>query len=331
MVPAATFYGFRIVGSCHGRRRRVDMRRALPSYAACDEQADVSREGYLSHFIFPKEFDNLLLSTGSPKGYDGPCCSSYLRFDVDYADDLGNALQATRRLVCTILERYRDLGEDDLTTHFSGSKGFHLEAPLAWNPPPSTTFNRVSRRLAEKLTGLADVKIDMGIYDKVRPFRAPNSLHPKTGLHKRRLTHGELMGLSISRIMELAKQPNPFALPWPAGADPVAVAEWQQVEEEVRLEMEGQNQRKTVTNGAPKLNRSTLAFIREGAGEGDRHRLLFSAAANLAEFGCPPALAHALLSDPGLDCALSPSDVRRQIDCGLEHKQGSPQEVPHGV
>jgi hypothetical protein len=46
---------------------------------------------------------------------------------------------------------------------------------------------------------------------------------------------------------------------------------------------------------------------------------LFSAAANLAEFGCPPALAHALLTETALDSGLPPNDVRRQIDCGLSH------------
>ena len=30
---------------------------------------------------------------------------------------------------------------------------------------------------------LAAVTIDAGIYDRVRAFRAPNSRHPKTGLH----------------------------------------------------------------------------------------------------------------------------------------------------
>jgi hypothetical protein len=47
--------------------------------------------------------------------------------------------------------------------------------------------------------------------------------------------------------------------------------------------------------------------------------LLFSAAANLAELGCSLALAEALLSDAALDSGLSPSDVRRQIECGVNH------------
>jgi hypothetical protein len=79
-----------------------------------------------------------------------------------------------------------------------------------------------------------------------------------------------------------------------------------------------------VANGDPKLNRQTTDFIRDGADAGDRHRLLFSAAANLGEFGCPPALAHALLTEAALDSGLSPSDVRRQIECGLNYKNSGP-------
>ena len=54
--------------------------------------------------------------------------------------------------------------------------------------------------------------------------------------------------------------------------------------------------RAAVANGMPTLNRQTLDFIRDGADIGNLHRLLFSAAANLAEFACPPTLAHALLT-----------------------------------
>ena len=49
-----------------------------------------------------------------------------------------------------------------------------------------------------------------------------------------------------------------------------------------------------MASGTPTLNRQTLDFIRDGAEAGDRHRLLFSAAANLGEFGCLSDLAHAL-------------------------------------
>ena len=66
------------------------------------------------------------------------------------------------------------------------------------------------------------------------------------------------------------------------------------------------------------LNRKTIDFIRHGAADGERARRLFSAAANLAEFACPEELAFALLTEAGLDTGLPPSEVKRQILCGLE-------------
>jgi hypothetical protein len=51
---------------------------------------------------------------------------------------------------------------------------------------------------------------------------------------------------------------------------------------------------------------------------------VFSAAANLAEFGCPPALAHALLTESALDSGLAPNDVRRQIECGMSSVPSDP-------
>ena len=64
-----------------------------------------------------------------------------------------------------------------------------------------------------------------------------------------------------------------------------------------------------------------MAFIRDGAENGDRHRRLFSAAANLGDFGCSFDLAFALLAESALDSGLPPADVRRQIECGLKHRE----------
>ena len=161
--------------------------------------------------------------------------------------------------------------------------------------------------------------IDSGVYDKVRPFRAPNSRHPKTGRHKARLRLDELTGLSLERILTLAESPEPFDVPAPAGRCERAAADWLDAERWVREQAEAKAQRRAQSDGTATLNRLTLDFIRNGASEGDRHRLLFSAAANLREFGCPPVLAYALLTDAGLDSGLPPSEVRRQIDCGLAH------------
>ena len=319
MTTSDCHYGYHIVGNLWGRRRLVEADRAFTAYCACDA-ATVESEAYLSAFRFPHPFRTWMESNRTPKGYAGACGSPWLWFDIDQADDLDGALRATRRLVGALLDRYRALDDDDLLTFFSGSKGFHVGLPLTWGPTPSLTFHLAAKCFAEGLAGMAGVTIDAGVYDRVRAFRAPNSRHPKTGLHKRRLSLDELTHLSIDRVRDLARSPLPFDLPTPSAIDPTAAADWAAAEALASQQAEGKAQRRAdaSTNG-PTLNRSTLDYIRDGAAEGDRHRLLFSAAANLAEFACPPALAHAFLTDAGRDSGLSPSDVARQIDCGLGH------------
>jgi hypothetical protein len=64
-----------------------------------------------------------------------------------------------------------------------------------------------------------------------------------------------------------------------------------------------------------------MDFIRGDAPTENRAVALFSAAANLAEHGCPPGLALALLEEVSLDAGLPPTEVRRQIECGLNFKR----------
>jgi hypothetical protein len=106
-------------------------------------------------------------------------------------------------------------------------------------------------------------------------------------------------------------------LPTPTRHSDQAAADWQAAAEQVAREGEAKAARHAAGNGSPILNRSTLDYIRNGADQGDRHRLLYSAAANLAEFGCTPALAVALLEESALDSGLPPKDIRRGIECGL--------------
>jgi hypothetical protein len=235
-------------------------------------------------------------------------------------------------LAAGILDRYRTLDESDLLLFFSGSKGFHVGLPFSWNPEPSATFHRIARRLAENLAVATGAIIDTGVYDKVRLFRAPNSRHPKTGLYKRHFSFKELLNLDIARIRQLAAEPEPFALPAVSVADPQALADWQEAARAVEREAEAKGKRQAgLANGTPTLNRATLDCICNGADipQGDRHRRIFSAAANLAEFNCSPALAFALLTEAGLDSGLPPAEVRRQIECGLNHgRKGAGDALP---
>jgi hypothetical protein len=322
-------YGFWIKGPTDAPRRLVNAAAALAGYAACDPKANLESEAYLSGFTYSEDFRRQLNGTGSVRGFDGECWTPFIVFDIDRPDNLEAALVDARRLTAAILRRFPTLDENDLLLFFSGSKGFNVALPTFWNPVPSVAFHRATRHFAEHLAELAGVAIDPAVYVKTQPLRAPNSRHAKTGLHKRRLSFEELTGLSVEGIRQLAKRPEPFELTTPAKPCDQAETDWRDAIQAAEKQTEGKAERReTAANGTPRLNRATLEFIHDGATVGDRHRLLFSAAANLAEFSCPPALAHALLTEPALDCGLSPSDVLRQIDCGLKHTRPIPLATP---
>lgn len=319
METSNTFrYGFRIVGPCSNDRKLVDAVQAFDAYASCDPRARVESEAYLSAFQFGDEFREHMNANVTTKGYTGPCWARFLWFDID-REDRQVALNDTRHLIQHIRD-HMSLEPEHILAFFSGSKGFHVGIPTAlWNPEPSPDFHKVARAFCEGVAERAEMSIDTGVYDRVRAFRAPNSRHPKTSLQKRQIDAAALLTLSLDAVLEIAKTPEPFDVPEPSPKDTDwnISADWETATKRVREKIQAVHDYRQCTEGAPHLNRATLQFIREGASVGDRHRLLFSAAANLAEFGCPAELAHALLTEAGLDSGLPPKEIRRQIECGL--------------
>lgn len=340
-------HGYRIVGPCSAERRLVDWSAAFRAYAECDPRARVESEAYLSAFTFGDDFAEHLRATGSTRGFAGVCWAPWLWFDIDHEPTAGGidaALQNARKLAVALSDRY---GVDDggQLWFYSGAKGLHAGIPTAlWAPAPSADFHRVARRLAETIAEAAGVLIDVSVYDKVRAFRAPNSRHPGTGRHKVRLTADELMHWGGAAILSRAEKPAPFELPdVPADSADFLVAHWDTAAVQVREQTEAAAQRRaamTDGNGAAKLNKLTLDFIRNGAapgaiGAGDenrqrgagRHRLCYSAAANLAELGAPLPLCFALLEESALDCGMPPADVRRAVENGWASMQPGVRDV----
>lgn len=318
-------HGFRIVGPCSGDRRRVDARTAFLAYCHCDEKAGVEREAYLSAFQFDTGFAEHLARTGSPAGFDGSTWAPYLHLDVDRDESAGGiarALADTKRLVDTLDERYA-VPRCVLLPFVSGGKGFHLGIPTAlWAPSASTDFHAVARQFAETIAAEAGVAVDVGVFDRVRAFRAPNSRHPKTGLHKRFVPVEILDTVTVNGVLDLARKPEPFD---PPSTDGVAsadflVATWDAAGRAVTANAAAAEQRRQeVASGkrAVTLNRKTRDFLNGEVEVGERHPRLYSAAANLAELGCPLSAVRALLTEPALDLKLPPKDVERAIDNGF--------------
>ncbi|MCB9852652.1 MAG: DNA primase [Phycisphaerales bacterium] len=315
-------YGFRVVGNATEARRLTNWAAAFEAHAACDDRAELDRQSFLSIYRFGDDFREHLKRFDSPKGYRGSCFADWIWIDIDREGDLRRALDDTRRLVVGIAERY-GIDTDALLTFFSGGKGYHVGIPSAlWTPEPSDRHSETCKRFAVSLAERLGIEIDRTVFDRQRLFRAPNSRHPKTSLHKRRLSADELLHLSPDAIRQLAEAPDAFEIPTRAARSEQAAADWRDAAETIERARTAKSERRR--QGAT-LNRNTLDFIRDGATPGERHARLFSAAANLAEFDCTPELAHALLTESGLDCGLSPSDVRRQIDCGLNYDGGNEQ------
>jgi hypothetical protein len=313
LEPSAFPYGFRVVDGRDQERRLCDFNAAFVAHLGDDERADNGKEVYLSAYQFSQDFREYLKTHGTTKGFSGPTWSPWLWFDID-RDSFHDAMTDARRLVGFLCDRWT-IDAESLLLFFSGRKGFHIGLPTSlWNAQPAAAFHEYTKHFAKSLASLADVVVDDGVYDRVRLFRAPNSRHQRSGLRKRRLTADEFFRLSADAMLTQAQEPQESELPKPVPLGERAAADWTDAVSFMHKHAEAVSLK---GSDDARLNALTRVFINEGATSGDRHRLLYSAARNLAEFACPAALAHALLTPPGLDSGLSPSDVRRQIDCGL--------------
>ena len=322
MTTATDFrFGFRVLDGRDKPRRLTDAGAAWAAHAARDPRCELHRECYLSAFQFDSRFGDFLTATGSTKDYAGPCWSPWLWWDIDRDGDDAGAIDAARRLCMAIIDA-AGVNDADVLAFYSGRKGYHLGAPTAlWMPTPGPDYHRIARRFAELIAERAGVTIDSGVYAIVQLFRAPNSRHPRTGLHKRRITVDELMHLTPDAIAQLARQPEPFDTPTPDYHSEAAAQLWTEATRHVRDAAAVLAARKAANAGPGRLNRATLDYIRDGAAQGDRHRLLYSAAANLAELGAPHALCVGLLETSALDCGLTPKDVAHAIENGWRKVQ----------
>jgi hypothetical protein len=319
--------GHRVVGDKWARRRLVNWRAALAAYAACDPRAELDREAFLTHFHFPADpFRSHCGGEGSEKGYNGPCGADWLFWDIDRPDDLPAALCDARRLCGTILDRHRELDDNDPLIFLSGGKGLHVGIPMTWHPEPSPSFHAVARRFCLDLAEAAGVEADPSIYSKCRLFRAPNSRHAKTGLYKRRLTLDELTHLKPEAVVELARHPEWFDLP----AGPVtftsAADAWARASQAV--------ERRVVERrgfaGRERLSAFARRFIRDAELDPTQREVsTFRVAAELGEL----TLAHgvetlvlALLEEPALDSGLTPGEVKHAIESGLAHARRQREE-----
>ena len=314
--------GFRVVGPKWGRRRLTILDNAFAAAVAADASSYPEAESYLSAYAFGLEFADHLEAAGSTANYAGPVGAHRLNFDLD-RDDLAEAVFDAARLAAYHADRY-ELNYDDLQVYFSGRRGIHLEIPAGlFGAAPSRTLPAAFKRLAGSLAAQVDVVIDTSVYDAVRLFRAPNSRHPDTNLHKIPLDIDTLFHCRPERMLDLARSPRPGAAPDPEDfrPHPRAVADYQEAASGLLLPTYGGGVRNAGGDGGDGGNASvrgyTETFIRCGAVKNERNTELTRAAKNLTDFNTAADLIHALLREPAERQGARPIDVRAVVDAAV--------------
>ncbi len=319
MLDSKNFrFGFRTLGR-DAERRQTEWRSAFAAHVAADPKAATPGECFLSHFQFGDEFREHVAATNSTAGYTGPTWAEWLAFDIDVAGDIDEALRQGRRLAAWLVARFK-IEPDDVMIFYSGSKGFHiLLRSSLWDGHPAKEFHKFARQFAEVLAANADVKIDTGVYARVNLLRAPNSRHGKTGRHKVQLSFEELQSHTPDEIYAIAAGPRVGWIPEHTPYSQEAADCWAEVCRLVDDDATATTERRASGSKSGKLNPTTRAFLTDGAFVGDRHRELFSCAANFGEFSSVEELTFAILTPAGLNSGLTTSEVQRQISCGLRH------------
>jgi len=157
-----------------------DNRRVRPS----EDIHVVDREAYSSLFCYDVDIKEYLKKEGSVSGYNGNTYGKYFALDIDSSD-----LEGLISKMSGFLD-YLEEKEVNYYLFFSGNKGFHIYIPKEYVDYPkhlSSSWNVLSHLFAKKMQSkfeeLEDY-IDLAVYDKVRLFRLPFSVHPKSGRKK---------------------------------------------------------------------------------------------------------------------------------------------------
>jgi hypothetical protein len=306
-----------VVGSPTNGREVVRWADQFRDFHELAEHVDPRREAYLSLYSYPlSDYGPHYVRAGrSPRGYLGPAACPYLLFDLDRGADLASALADARTLVRFLLARYGANVDDGLAAYFSGAKGFHVLLELLPAAAPTANVPGTCKRLALAVAAMAGVRIDTGCYDHQRLVRLPNSHHPRSGLHKRFLTHEELLTLGVEEVVALARHPAGCTVP----RSGEFIQELQDDFDEASDAAPPSEQRQPGTD-----HPVVPAFVRDFIGFGDvqdpgRAVTLFRCAAALAEAGTPEAVVAGLLEEPALKSGLEHREVVRQIRTGVAH------------
>ena len=176
---------------------------------------------YATYFFYSDEVLSYMSAqaaeaTPTIAGYEGAVWAPFLPIDLDHSD-LTPALDAARYLSAFFVERW-EIDPDAFQVYFSGAKGFHLmlDTRLFGRVLPSKNlpliFDSMRRHFAGELPEELRETLDLGIKDRVRLLRLPNTVHEKSKLNKIILSLAELKHLRADEIRRRAGNIRPLVV-----------------------------------------------------------------------------------------------------------------------
>lgn len=298
-------------------RKICDWDKAFTAYLGADTVSDA--EAYLSAFTYPANFVSHVRAHGFA-GYGGPVWARYISLDFDCEENPIAGIEGAQRLL-QWLEGAASADLSAVIAAFSGWKGAHIRLPIGGiHASPSPDFPKIAKAFAMLLARAAGAEhLDKGVYDSARILRLPNTRHPKTGRLCVPFSGADFARMKPEAVIAAGNGDRRDAVsvcgPNETWADWTLQDYWNRATAWV----EKQAAALPAANGRTELNCVTLDFIREGAGNGQRHQRLFQSAANLGEMGADVRLARALLFEAARDSGLPVKEIESTIASGVAH------------
>lgn len=235
---------------------------------------------YSTYFKYNQEMLDYFNNNGySVRDFSGSCYSDFVPFDIDNKN-ISMALDATRNLI--MIHNSMGVNISNFRFYYSGSKGFHMEIPsLMFGITPC---HDLPARYKIMAAGFNIENLDMGIYDKTRLWRIPNTLNSKSNRYKIPLTYTEIMELTAYQIKDLAVNPRN-----------IDFVDWNDVLPDEALKdlyesSLSENEHIFFENGIPEGSRNTTLFKRACAlvGKGESKESVLSSITELNKSCVPP-------------------------------------------
>lgn len=213
--------------------------------------------------------------------------SPYLDFDTDIdSEEAFEDLKREVRMAINYFAIYWGIPTNMIEIFFSGNKGFHIIIPYEiLGIEPDKDLNLKNKILAQLVAAQCkSTHIDMGIYDRRRLFRIPNTINGKSGLYKVPLTYSQLTSFTLDDIIDWAMRPRESGVIEPRFIQKSA-EHYHQMQQHVERKAHREKKPIQIPQKRRKLLPCVVEILKTGISQGMRNNTAVALASSLMQSG----------------------------------------------